>query len=180
MRFHKSDFMGHAIPTWVPDNLWAALLGSLTLTLQPEYLDILPLYVVLLVAVPLFMLLEQIHRGTGLLLSIALWLTAEIAGLNFPSSRSSAGWYFDPFAWQILFCLGLIAGSSMLASGNKITRSSWLSALAAGYLLVAFAVVTPCRFRGLAGMCYLTPGEFDWCVPFYRLGELVTSWPPHT
>ena len=94
--------------------------GSLTLTLQLEYLDILPLYVVLLVAVPLFMLLERIRRGTGLLLSIALWLTAEIAGLNFPSSRSSAGWYFDPFAWQILFCVGLVAGAACSRADTRL------------------------------------------------------------
>ena len=46
--------------------------------------DILPLYVVLLLSVPLFIVLESLHRGTGLAMSIALWVTSEITGAELP------------------------------------------------------------------------------------------------
>ena len=158
--FHRVEFMGHEIPAWVPADLWSAAWSSMALTLQPEYLDILPLYVVLLLGVPLFILLESFHRGTGLVLSIVLWLAAEITGLNFSSSRSPAGWYFDPFAWQALFCMGLLAGIALL-QGVRLPRSRWLVATAVGYVLFAFAAATPCQFRSLSHLCWLAVPESD-------------------
>jgi hypothetical protein len=150
--FHRVDFMGREIPAWVPADPWGAAWSTVTLTLQPEYLDILPLYVVLLLGVPLFIALESLHRGTGLAMSIALWVVSEITGLNFPSSRSPAGWYFDPFTWQVLFCIGLMAGITLL-QGVSLPRSRWLTAAAIGYVLIALAATTPCHFRSVAHLC---------------------------
>ena len=117
---HRADFLGHELPSCLATDAWHAVWSSLVLTLQPEYLDILPLYVVLLLSLPAFLLLERFHRGVGLVVSIALWLAAEIAGLNLPSSRSSAGWYFDVFAWQLLFYVGLMAGAAHLRGAKGV------------------------------------------------------------
>jgi hypothetical protein len=158
--FHRVDFMGHEIPAWVPADPWRAAWSSLALKLQPEYLDILPLYVVLLLSVPLFIVLESVHRGTGLLVSLSLWLVAEITGLNFPSSRSPAGWYFDPFVWQVLFCIGLVAGIA-LQEGVKLPRSWWLIVPAVGYVLFAFVATAPCQFRVIAHLCQIADHGSD-------------------
>ena len=158
--FHRVDFMGREIPAWVPADPWGAAWSTVTLTLQPEYLDILPLYVVLLLGVPLFIALESLHRGTGLAMSIALWVASEITGLNFPSSRSPAGWYFDPFTWQVLFCIGLMAGITLL-QGVSLPRSRWLTAAAIGYVLIALAATTPCHFRSVAHLCQVADSGSD-------------------
>ena len=156
--FHRVDFMGREISAWIPADPWRAAWSTVALTLQPEYLDILPQYVVLLLSVPLFIVLESLHRGTGLAMSIALWVASEITGLNFPSSRSPSGWYFDPFAWQVLFSIGLMAGIAIL-QGVSLPRSRWLTAAAVGYILFAFAAATPCHFRSVAYLCQVAePG----------------------
>ena len=171
--YNRLDFMGREIPTWVAADLWRAAWSSLALTLQPEYLDILPLYVVLLLSVPLFFLLESLRRGTGLAISIALWVVAEITGLNFPSSRSPAGWYFDPFAWQILFCIGLTAGIALL-QGARLPRSWWLIVPTVGYVVFAFVATAPCQLRVVAHLCQAAdPGSDVAHLPPWRIAHIL-------
>ena len=89
-----------------------ALRKALVLSHQPDMLDILPLYVVLLLWFPLLLLLMRIHLVLALSASVALWIGANIFNWNLPSYPDNAGWYFNPFAWQLLFTLGAIAAHS--------------------------------------------------------------------
>jgi hypothetical protein len=85
---------------------YRALLEALLLRFQPNLLNILPLYVaLLLIFVPALPLL----RRPALLLaaSIAGYATARVTGINLPS-WSGEGWFFNPFAWQLLFMIGAI------------------------------------------------------------------------
>jgi hypothetical protein len=86
------------------DDPYEALLKALLLSYQPNLLNILPLYVMLL----LFMAaaLPLLRRPTVLLaLSGTLYAVARITGLNL-TAWTGEGWYFDPFAWQFLFMIG--------------------------------------------------------------------------
>jgi hypothetical protein len=143
--FKKAEFMERAVPALVQTDLLVAAWSSLALILQPVYLDILPLYVVLLLALPLFLLLERAQRGAALVLSVAIWVLAERIGLNLPSSRSPDGWYFNPFAWQLLFCIGLL-GAHTIRHPPQAMRSYRLIAIAVAYVMLAFALTTPCGF----------------------------------
>jgi hypothetical protein len=85
---------------------YRALLEALLLRYQPAFLDILPLYIVVLalfaVALPL------VNRPLMLLgCSLALYIAARWLGLELPSWRG-AGWFFNPFAWQLLFAVGVV------------------------------------------------------------------------
>jgi hypothetical protein len=83
------------------------LVHVLTLSALPEYLDILPLYIVLLVAFPLIYLAIRLSLAFALSGSALLWLTAQLMpALNLPNWIDGQGWYFDPFAWQFLFVIG--------------------------------------------------------------------------
>ncbi|MEO9189724.1 MAG: OpgC domain-containing protein, partial [Acetobacteraceae bacterium] len=84
---------------------YQALLEALTLRYQPSLLNILPLYVILLL---LFVPALALLRFPRLLaaLSFALYVVARL-GLNLPS-WTGGGWFFDPFAWQLLFIGGAI------------------------------------------------------------------------
>ena len=87
-----------------------ALRKALLLAHQPAMLDILPLYVVLLLWFPVLLLLMRIHVLVALAASAALWLGANLLGWNLPTYPENEGWFFNPFAWQLLFSLGVICG----------------------------------------------------------------------
>jgi hypothetical protein len=88
------------------DSPYRALLEALLLRFQPNFLNILPLYVVLLL---FFALALPLLRWPKLLLggSLALYLVVALSGLNM-QGWGDQDWYFDPFAWQLLFMIGAV------------------------------------------------------------------------
>ncbi len=101
--------------------LWSALLLH-----QPQFLDILPMYVFFLLVTPF--LLRQILRGRQRLVltaSFLLWAAAQ-AGLRtrflfwvkVGLGASFSPGMFDLFAWQFLFILGLTMGAHRIFSGT--------------------------------------------------------------
>ncbi|SEK25379.1 hypothetical protein SAMN04515666_10153 [Bosea lupini] len=88
----------------------AAIVNALGLVYQPYYLDILPLYIVLLAAFPLIYLTARTSPLTALAVSVAIWQGATLAGLNLPNHPGDGGWFFNPFAWQMLFTFGVVIG----------------------------------------------------------------------
>ncbi len=79
------------------------LTGLLTLTYVPNYFDILPMYMVILLLVPVIVLLQRIHLGLAVAFSLGLYAAAW-AGLELPAEPwSDRPWFFNPFAWQLLF-----------------------------------------------------------------------------
>lgn len=114
---------------------------------QPVYFDILPMYILFLLLTP--MLLTQFSRGnmgTIFAFSLAFWTLAQFvneAELHFHSTfgvHTKLG-YFDPFAWQFLFILGLFLGYLKRQHDYNIVvrRRFWillLTAAVAFFLLV--------------------------------------------
>jgi hypothetical protein len=113
---------------------------AVTLRALPEYLDILPLYIVLLAMFPL--LFVAIRRSVALALgaSAALWgLVLLYPRINLPNlfDPDGNGWYFDPFSWQFLFAIGM-ALSLLLRHVNGMLPRRWpITAAAVLYLLFA-------------------------------------------
>lgn len=92
-----------------------ALLGLATLSWQPDYLDILPMYLVILALVPAVMGLRSLHPALPFALSGTLYALAWIEGLNLPGNPwTGAGWFLDPFAWQAIFFLGFFIAMGWL------------------------------------------------------------------
>lgn len=89
------------------DDPFRALLEALLLRFQPNLLNILPLYVVLLL---IFALALPLLRRPALLLaaSVALYMITRLTALNLSSWDDSGGWYLNPLAWQLLFMIGAI------------------------------------------------------------------------
>ncbi len=112
-----------------------ALVDALTLLYQPNYLDILPLYIALLACFPLVYVAVRVSPLASLALSLALWQGALALGLNLPNSGSS-GWFFNPFAWQVVFVLGVCAGRAAQL-GIAMPRLVVLDILAVAFLVFA-------------------------------------------
>jgi hypothetical protein len=100
-------------------NLWkffedpaVPLLGLVTLTYVPNYFDILPMYIVVLAMMPLVMALQRIHTGLVFAFMVTVWLGAQTwlmgtANFSFPAEPwSQRQWFFNPFAWQLVFFTG--------------------------------------------------------------------------
>jgi hypothetical protein len=81
----------------------SALVGVLTLTYQPNLSNVLALYVVLMLWAPVVIFLASRSSALALTASMAVYL----AGRGRLGVEGD-GWYFNPFAWQLVFALGII------------------------------------------------------------------------
>ena len=121
-----------------------ALIGIPLLSHQLGYLNILPLYAVLLLVTPLVIMVGLRQPWLMLAVSVALWCAAGQFRLNIPSFPNSGGWFFNPFSWQLLFVVGLLSGTAMKVGKSFIPFNRALFALASGFvLLVLFWVRIP-------------------------------------
>lgn len=127
-----------------------AIVGVVTLTFLPNYLDILPLYMLVLAALPLVLLALRMHWALPLALSFALYMVAQMTGMNLPNIQASRVWFFNPFAWQFIFVAGVVL-SHLVATGKlePLFRRKRLVAaitiMAAGYAFVSLISVAPWR-----------------------------------
>lgn len=91
-----------------------AHLGLVLLTHQLGFFDILPLYVVLMLAAPGLAVVHRFAARLVLPASLALYAVTLTFDLNLPTWPVEGTWYFDPFAWQLIFVLGFtLAGDSL-------------------------------------------------------------------
>jgi hypothetical protein len=119
-----------------------AIARALALNHHLIYLNILPLYIVLLAWFPLLFWLLLRHPALALGASLGLYAVTRLAGLNLPSYPNDDGWFFNPFAWQLLFSIGAVLGHAA-TKGVVLPRPRWLVAAAALYALFALVVIAP-------------------------------------
>ena len=81
------------------------LIQALLLKFKPVNMDVLPLYIVLLVGFPPILWLLQKQATVALAASATLYALTWHFGWNLPAYPSGT-WWFNPFAWQLLFVLG--------------------------------------------------------------------------
>ena len=118
------------------------LAGVATLMHQLAYINILPMYCVILLMLPAMLALVRRFGVYGLLIvSVTLWAVAGTTGFNLPNHPNPGGWQFNPFAWQLVFAIGLAAG--LLKAGGRalVAYHPTLYALALTYLLLSFLFV---------------------------------------
>lgn len=118
------------------------LAGVATLLHQLAYLNILPMYCVILLMLPVMLGLARWFGVYGLLIvSATLWAVAGTTGLNLPNHPNPGGWQFNPFAWQLVFAIGLAAGLAKAAGRALVAYNPALYALALFYLFLSFLFV---------------------------------------
>jgi hypothetical protein len=125
-----------------------AVWSSIVLVYCPPLLDILPMYIIFLLATPIALYLGRWNWKVVLIPSGLIWLLAqfglrtaiyarmvELAGVRIPLNEMGA---FDLLAWQFLWAVGLWIGSGSAGSSFKVLTSK-ISVIAA--LLVAAAIL---------------------------------------
>jgi hypothetical protein len=119
---------------------------ALTLRYKPVNLDVLPLFIVLIGTAP-FMLWAMVRRPNLTLLgSIVLYICARVFDLNFASYPAGTTWYFNPFAWQLMFIFAAWCGTGGANRIWPIVQSRLALAVAALWILFAFLVVMSWHF----------------------------------
>ncbi len=92
-----------------------AIVGLLTLRWVPHYFDILPMYLVVLCMLPIVMALSRYGKVHVAAFVGLTWLAASFGMLTLPAEPwSSREWFFDPFAWQLVFFTGFAFMSGWL------------------------------------------------------------------
>lgn len=109
---------------WGQLNLWPVIVDSdkwdnanillsfMTLRYVPNYFDILPMYMIVLVMMPLIMALSRVSLWAVGGFVVAVWLMAQQALVGpahfaFPAEPwSNRDWFFNPFGWQLIFFTG--------------------------------------------------------------------------
>lgn len=113
---------------------------GLLLEYRPLNLDVLPLYIALMAPFPL--VLWSLIKAPNLTLagSIALYAAARSFGWNLPGYPSGA-WYFNPFAWQLLFVIGAWTATIDRATLDRTLRSGIVLPLAIAVVAISAIVM---------------------------------------
>lgn len=99
----------NAYAEWVIDNPLGYVGALATMWLQPNLLDVLAVYVLLLAFVPVLVPLLIGWPVVFALASVLLWLNAPALNALIPNHRDG-GLLFNPFGWQMLFFTGVGLG----------------------------------------------------------------------
>lgn len=104
---------------------------------QFGYVNILPLYVLFLLAAPAALWLGLRRPVALLAVSLAIWAFAGISRVNLLTYPGLNGWFLNPLAWQLLFVLGLLTGLRLKNGRRLVPVHPVLVGLAAGYMVLA-------------------------------------------
>jgi hypothetical protein len=130
--FNVANFLAH------PDELIGK---ALTLQYKPVDLDVLPLFIALVVVSPFVVWCLVRRPNLTMVGSFVLYVLARYFDWNLPSYPKGATWYFNPFAWQLMFFFGAWCGSGAVGQIRKFLQSRIVLGVAIAWLLFAFIIV---------------------------------------
>jgi len=131
------------------------IVQALLLRFRPVNMDVLPLYIVLMLFLPLILWLMKWRADVTLLLSVALYAITWKFDLYF-EAYPNGYWAFNPLAWQLLFVFGAwcaLGGARRMSGILASPITLWISL---AYLFAAFCVT------------------LTWYVP--QLGHVMPHW----
>jgi hypothetical protein len=138
--FWTIDYLDFLRLKWFHDRPREAVVYALTLSYLPKFLDILPLYLVLLAAAPLILSLVRRDWRLALGLSALIYIGAWLGGINLAEGKDHQGWYLNPLTWQFLYTLGVVWGHlGRTARESMPWNWRWATAAAA---LIFFGVLS--------------------------------------
>ncbi|WP_142988441.1 OpgC domain-containing protein [Granulicella rosea] len=168
---HKPALMN--LLTFYLAHPFTAIVGSLLLIYTPPLLDILPMYVIFLLATP-YLLAIAARRGWRPILagSATIWMLAQfglrnwahglivhVTGLHIPLQETGA---FNLFGWQIVWVTGMVLGAASAEGPLPLRRlPAWVFWLSAAICLFFIGV------------------RHDWLGPHLsteRFGLLLDKW----
>ncbi|MFD1881893.1 OpgC domain-containing protein [Paracoccus pacificus] len=154
-------------------------LGSLWM--QPNLLDVLSMYVVMIAAVPLVMPLLARQPLVFATLSFVVWWFAVPLNSLLPTERAEGGLLFNPFGWQALFFIGAAMGYYRKPLMEKLRPWSAVLTFAAAVILIfglvlQYALRHGVEWKPVADALWQFTGPMDkWSMDFARLLSTVAA-----
>ena len=154
---------------------------AFTLGFLPNMLDVLPLYVVLLSALPVILALQRLHAAVPLGLAVVLYALTQAYPLNLPNYGAASGWFFNPAAWGLLFVCGLTVARWSEAP-TRVPGLRLITVCSAAYVLFAAVVAAP--WRAIPGLedAVLVPAQMmqapskTYLAPLRLADALAKAW----
>jgi hypothetical protein len=115
------------------------IVQALLLRFRPVNMDVLPLYIVLMLSLPLILFLMRWKPDVTLALSALLYAVTWHYDLYF-SAYPNGFWAFNPLAWQLLFVFGAwcaLGGAKRMSAILSSPVTLWICLV---YLFLAFCV----------------------------------------
>ncbi len=151
LRFGDSELVNEFNVVGLVDNATETLRQGLFLKFKPVNLDVLPLYIVLMGLFPpvLWIMLRQ--PNWTMIAAIVLWLVSRQTGWNLPAYPQGT-WYFNPFAWQVLFVFGAWCALGGARKNLHIINAPATIYLCAAYLVFSLTMTMAGKFPAFGDM----------------------------
>src|SRR5712671_4945244 len=115
------------------------IVQALFLRFRPVNMDVLPLYIVLMLSLPLILALMRWKPDITLALSALLYVVTWEYDLYF-SAYPNGFWAFNPLAWQLLFVFGAWCALGGAKRMSRILSSPVTLSICIAYLAASFCV----------------------------------------
>jgi hypothetical protein len=115
------------------------IVQALLLRFRPVNMDVLPLYIVLMLALPVILALMRWKPDVTLALSALLYVVTWEFDLFF-TSYPNGYWAFNPLAWQLLFVFGAWCALGGATRMSRILSSPVTLWICFAYLVFSFCV----------------------------------------
>jgi hypothetical protein len=141
------------------------IVQALLLRFRPVNMDVLPLYIVLMVFLPIILVLMRRSADLTLALSVALYAATWEFDL-YLSSYPNGFWAFNPYAWQLLFVFGAWCAQGGAQRMSRILSSPITLWISIAYLMFAFFVTLTWYFPQLG---HVIPRRLEqWMYPISK------------
>jgi hypothetical protein len=115
------------------------IVQALLLRFRPVNMDVLPLYIVLMLSLPLILLSMRWKPDVTLALSVLLYAVTWEYDLYF-TAYPNGFWAFNPLAWQLLFVFGAWCALGGARRMSRILSSPITIGVCVAYLFASFVV----------------------------------------
>jgi hypothetical protein len=124
------DYIRQLSLTYFFDSTREALIHLFGLHYVPNYFDILPLYFIIMLWIPVIWALSRWHILLALLFPGLLYFAAHHWNWELSADPvSGRPWFFNPFCWQLLFFTGFFFGMGWLPRPCAHRGWIWLTGL---------------------------------------------------
>jgi hypothetical protein len=142
-----------------------AIVQTMLLRFRPLNMDVLPLYIVLMLFLPVVLWVMKWRANVALALSVVLYAFTWKYDWHL-SAYPHGFWAFNPFAWQLLFVFGAWCALGGAWQMSRILSSRITLGISLAYLLAAFCVTLTWYFPELSR---LMPRRLEqWIYPINK------------